>query len=96
MGDVIGLGRKWPNGAKIRELLEQKGLMRKNFAYLARISERTLRDIERRNHPVLATTITDIATALQTTPDEITFSAAEGTPDSSVSLLKLRAIRSKI
>jgi transcriptional regulator with XRE-family HTH domain len=91
MGDVIGLGRKRPNGAKIRELRKQKGLMQKDFAG---IPERTLREIERRNHPVLATTITDIATALQTTPDEITLSAAEGTPDSSVSLLKLRAIRS--
>jgi len=86
-----GLGRKQPDGRKIVDLRQRKGLMQKNLAHEAKISERLLRDIETKNHPVPATTITNIATALQTTPDEITlFSTPDGTPD----LLKLTAIRS--
>jgi transcriptional regulator with XRE-family HTH domain len=94
MGDVIGLGRKRPNGAKIAKLRKQGGLTQDELAERTGYSERLLRDIERRNHPVLATTITDIATALQTTPDEITLSSLDGTPTSSVPRLKLTAIRS--
>jgi transcriptional regulator with XRE-family HTH domain len=93
MGDVIGLGRKQPDGAKIVNLRKQKGLKQEDLANRGNISVRRLRDIERKNHPVPATTITAIATALETTPDEITLSTA-GTPDSSASLLKLTAIRS--
>jgi transcriptional regulator with XRE-family HTH domain len=90
---VIGLGRKQPDGAKILNLRKQKGLKQEALADQARLSVRLLRDIERSNHPVRSTTITAIATALQTTPDEITLST-DGTSDSSVSLLKLTAIRS--
>jgi transcriptional regulator with XRE-family HTH domain len=90
---VIGPGRKQPDGAKIVNLRKQKGLKQEDLAKRGNISVRTLRDIERSNHPVPATTITAIATALQTTPDEITLST-DGTPDLSVSLLKLTAIRS--
>jgi transcriptional regulator with XRE-family HTH domain len=92
---VSGLGRKQPNGAKIANLRKQLGVKQEDLAYRAdKISVRLLRDIERRNHPVAATTITAIATALQTTPDEITLSTPDGTPASSRSLLKLTAIRS--
>jgi transcriptional regulator with XRE-family HTH domain len=93
MGDVIGLGRRRPNGVKIANLRREKGLKQVEFAKKG-VSERLLRDIERHNHPVPATTITTIATALGTTADEITLSAHDATPDSSVSLLKLTAIRS--
>jgi transcriptional regulator with XRE-family HTH domain len=75
-------------------LRKEKGLKQEDFAKKGNISERLLREIERRNHPVPATTITNIATALQTTPDEITLSTPDGTPVSSVPLLKLTAIRS--
>jgi transcriptional regulator with XRE-family HTH domain len=92
--DVIGLGKKRPDGAKIVNLRKQKGMKQEDLANRANISVRLLRDIERSNHPVPATTITAIATALQTTPDEISLSTPDGTPDSSVSLLKLTAIRS--
>ena len=95
MGDVIGLGRKRPDGAKIVHLRKQKGMKQEALAEKAdKMSVRLLRDIERRNRPVLATTITAIATALQTTPDEIILSTPDGTPASSVPLLKLTAIRS--
>jgi transcriptional regulator with XRE-family HTH domain len=94
MDDVIGLGRKRPNGTKIVNLRKQKGLKQETLAKDGRISVRVLRDIERRNHPVSATTLTAIATALQTTSDEITLSPRDRAPDSSVPLLKLTAIRS--
>ena len=95
MGEVIGLGRKRPDGNKIVNLRKQKGLKQERLADEANISVRLLRDIEKSNHPVPATTLTAIATALQTTSDEITLSTpADGTPASSVSLLKLTAIRS--
>jgi transcriptional regulator with XRE-family HTH domain len=94
MGDVIGLGRKRPDGNKIVNLRKQKGLKQERLADEANISVRLLRDIEKSNHPVPATTITAIATALQTTPDEVTLSTPDGTPASSVPLLKLTAIRS--
>jgi transcriptional regulator with XRE-family HTH domain len=90
---VTGLGRKQPDGAKIVSLRKQKGMKQETLAREGRISERLLRDIEQRNHPVPATTITNIATALQVTPGEITLST-DRTSDSSVSLLKLMAIRS--
>ena len=94
MGDVIGLGRKRPNGKKIVELRNKHGQKQEALAKKVSISVRVLRDIERSNHPVPATTITAIATALETTPDEITLSTPDGTPASSVPLLKLTAIRS--
>lgn len=95
MGDVIGLGRKRPDGTKIANLRKQKGVKQEDLAYRAdRISVRLLREIERRNHPVLATTITAIATVLETTPDEITLSTPGRALPPSESLLKLTAIRS--
>ena len=54
------------------------------------MSERLLRDIERRNKPVSATYITAIATALGTTSDEITLSLPDETLNASASLLKLK------
>jgi transcriptional regulator with XRE-family HTH domain len=93
MGDVIAVGRKQPDGAKIVNLRKQKGLKQEDLANRANnISVRLLRDIERRNHPVPATTITAIATALQTTPDEITLSAPGRALAPTVPLLKLTAI----
>jgi transcriptional regulator with XRE-family HTH domain len=89
---MIGLGRKQPDGGKIVNLRKQKGLKQADLARKANVSERCLRDIERKNHPVPATTITAIATVLQTTPDEITLSTPDGTLDSSLSVLKLTAI----
>jgi transcriptional regulator with XRE-family HTH domain len=83
------LGRKRPDGRKIAELRKKKGI--KQFA-LAKgaCSERLLRDIENRNHPVAATTITDIATALGVTPGEITLTPADETPRNSGSILLLK------
>jgi transcriptional regulator with XRE-family HTH domain len=90
---VTRLGRKQPDGAKIAALRNQSGLKQADLATKAGLSERVLREVERRNHRIPATTLTAIATALQTTPDEITL-ATDGRPESSISLLKLRAIRS--
>ena len=95
MGNVIGLGRKRPDGKKIAELRMQQGLPQKTLAGKADgMSERLLRDIERRNKPVSATYITAIATALGTTSDEITLLLPDETLNASASLLKLRAVRS--
>jgi transcriptional regulator with XRE-family HTH domain len=90
---VIGLGKKQPDGAKIANLRKQKGLKQAALAKEVRISERLLRDIERKNQPIPATKITDIANVLKTTPDEITLSTPDGTPTSPVSVLKLTVIR---
>jgi transcriptional regulator with XRE-family HTH domain len=68
----VGNKRVRPNGKKIVSLREQKGLKQTVLAHEARISERFLRDIERKNKPVPATIITDIATALKVAPEEIT------------------------
>jgi transcriptional regulator with XRE-family HTH domain len=91
MDDLIGPGRKRPNGAKIRELRKQKGQMQKDFAG---IPERTLREIERRNHPVPATTITAIAAELKVNPSDITLPTPDASPTKAGSLLKLRVVRS--
>ena len=90
----MGIGRKQPNGKKIVELRQQKGLKQELLARDARISERLLRDIERRNKPVAATTITAIATLLGATAPEITLSMPDKTSEASGYLLKLRVVRS--
>jgi transcriptional regulator with XRE-family HTH domain len=90
----MAIGKKRPNGPKIVELRKQKELTQDALARRAGYSERLLRDIERNNHPVPATTITAIATALGTTPAEITLSTPDETPNASASLLKLRVVRS--
>lgn len=89
-----GNWKKQPNGKKIVELRQQKGLKQELLARDARISERLLRDIERRNKPVAATTITAIATLLGATAPEITLSMPDKTSEASGYLLKLRAVRS--
>src|SRR5262245_6130732 len=95
MGDVIAPGKKRPNGTKIATLRKEMGLKQETLAEKAnKMSVRLLRDIETRNRPVLATKITAIATALETTPDEITLSTRDGTQASSVPRLKLTAIQS--
>ncbi len=97
MGAVLDHGRRRPNGKKIMELRKQKGLKQRSFAEEANISERTLRDIERKNHPVPTTIITAIAAVLKVNPSDIT----QSSPSSLLaplgknqSLLKLKAIQS--
>jgi transcriptional regulator with XRE-family HTH domain len=95
MGEVIALGKKRPNGAKIVQLRKERGMKQEALAKAANeMSVRLLRDIEKLNRPVPVTTITAIATALRITPDEITLSTPDGTPASSVPRLKLTAVRS--
>jgi transcriptional regulator with XRE-family HTH domain len=77
MGEVIGLGRKRPHGSKIAELRKQKGLKQSDLADRVHISERTLREIERSNHPIPATTITAIATELKVSQDQIILSTTQ-------------------
>jgi transcriptional regulator with XRE-family HTH domain len=88
------MGKRQPDGKKIVQLREQKGMKQTELFEKARISERLLRDIERTNKPVSPTHITAIATALGTTSDEITLSTPDETSDALASLLKLRAVRS--
>jgi DNA-binding XRE family transcriptional regulator len=59
----MGIGKRQPDGKKIVKLREQKGLKQNVLARDAGVSERLLRDIERTNKPVPATTITAIAMA---------------------------------
>jgi transcriptional regulator with XRE-family HTH domain len=99
MGAETDYGRKRPNGPKIVELRKEKGLKQQALADDADISVRLLREIERNNHPVPATTITAIAAELKVNPGDITLSAPDAPPStagslSTESLLKLRAIRS--
>ena len=68
----MGIGKRQPDGKKIVKLREQNGLKQNVLARDARISERLLRDIERRSKPVPASTITAIATALKVPAEEIT------------------------
>jgi transcriptional regulator with XRE-family HTH domain len=77
MAEARSYGRKRPNGEKIAQLRREKGIKQADFAGRAKISERLLREIERRNHSVLSTTITSIAAALMVSPDNIVLS----TPD---------------
>jgi transcriptional regulator with XRE-family HTH domain len=93
MGKVIEPGKKRPNGRKIAELRKKREWRQKTLCHEARISERLLRNIELENHPVPATKLTDIATALGVTPNDITLPPPGGTPDTSANLLKLKAIR---
>ncbi len=95
MGAETDFGRKRPNGRKIMELRKEKGLNQEALARTAGYSVRLLRDIERKNHPVATTTITDLATALKVNPGDITLSTPDASPPSEAwSLLKLRAVRS--
>jgi transcriptional regulator with XRE-family HTH domain len=91
MGAETDYGRKQPNGRKIMELRKGKGLKQEDFAEDISISVRLLGDIERKNHPVPASTITAIAAKVKVNPSDITLS----TPDAKAgSLLKLRVVRS--
>jgi transcriptional regulator with XRE-family HTH domain len=92
----MGIRKDQPDGKKIKELRERREMKQKALADDAGISERLLRDIERRNKPVPASIITKIATLLGATAAEITLSTSDETEDASafVSLLKLRAVRS--
>ena len=88
----MGIGKKQPNGKKIVELREQKELKQNALARDARISEKLLRDIERRNKPVRATIITAIATVLGATAPEITLSMSDKASEALRFLLKLRVV----
>jgi transcriptional regulator with XRE-family HTH domain len=79
MGDLVESGRVEPNGAKIAELRKQNGMTQEDLAKKAGYSERLLRDIERKNHAVPVTTITEIATVLNVAPGEITRTPAGDT-----------------
>jgi transcriptional regulator with XRE-family HTH domain len=94
MGTEIDYGRKQPNGPKIVELRKGKGIKQEDLAGTAKISERLLRDIERKNHPVPASTITAIAAELKVNPSDITLSTPDASPTKARSLLKLRTVRS--
>jgi transcriptional regulator with XRE-family HTH domain len=96
MGAVLDFGRKRPNGKKIMELRKQNGLKQEVLAKGAEISVRSLRDIERKNHPVPGTTITAIASVLKVNPSDITqsSSSSQAALGKNQSLLKLKAIQS--
>jgi transcriptional regulator with XRE-family HTH domain len=89
----MGIRKRRPNGKKIVELRQQKGLKQNGLAREAGVSERLLRDIERTNKPVSATIITQIATVLGVTGPEITLSTPDETLNASASLLRLRPVR---
>jgi transcriptional regulator with XRE-family HTH domain len=92
VGEVIGLGRKRPDGNKIVELRKQRGLKQEVLAEKVSISVRLLRDIERKNHAVPSTTITAIATELKVTPDQIILRSQHDSQQ--YQMLKLKPIRS--
>jgi transcriptional regulator with XRE-family HTH domain len=94
MGEVIGLGRRRPDGTRIVTLRKQKGVKQEDLARKAGMSVRTLRDVERSNHPIPATTITAIATELKVSPDQITLANPDDLQDDQ--RLKLRAMRSAV
>jgi transcriptional regulator with XRE-family HTH domain len=71
MGRPIGL-KVQPDGAKILELRKRIGLKQETLANDAKVSLRLLRYIERENRPVHSRYITDIATVLKVSPDQIT------------------------
>jgi transcriptional regulator with XRE-family HTH domain len=58
------------------------------------ISERRLRDIEKKDHPVPATIITALAAELKVSLSEITLSIPDAPTSKTGPLLKLRAVRS--
>jgi transcriptional regulator with XRE-family HTH domain len=89
----MGIGKRQPDGKKIVKLREQNGLKQNVLARDARISERLLRDIERRSKPVPASTITAIATALKVPAEEITIETQEAS-EVRYQQLKLKAVRS--
>src|SRR6266404_2854305 len=60
-----------PDGAKIAELRNAKGLKQKALAESARISERSLREIEKRNHPLREHKLLELAKHLQTSIEDI-------------------------
>lgn len=96
MGEVIGLGRRRPDGGKVVKLRKRLGMKQEELAERAHVSVRHLREIERTNRSVPGTTITAIATVLKVSPDEITLPVSnETTPDEyDRTQLKLRAVRS--
>jgi transcriptional regulator with XRE-family HTH domain len=94
VGDVIGLGRKRPDGSKIVQLRKSRGLKQEALADLAGVSVRVLREVERRNHPLDTTTLTALATQLQVTADDIVLSDARLGSALDRYRLKLRAVRS--
>ena len=94
MGAETDYGRKRPNGRKIMELRKEKGLKQEAFVKDLPIKVRLLRDIERKNHPVPASTITAIAAKLKVNPSDITLSTPDASPTKAGSLLKLRVVRS--
>jgi transcriptional regulator with XRE-family HTH domain len=81
MRKAIGVGRRRPDGARIVAIRRQKGLKQEDLASRARMSVRTLRDVERSNHPIPATTITAIARELKVSSDEIILKTPEDSQD---------------
>ena len=100
----MGIGKRQPNGKKIVELRQQKEWKQNVLAREDAFSERHLREIERRNKPVPETLITEIATLLGATSDEITLPTSDETlnpsspllhtPAMAGPLLRLRTVRS--
>jgi transcriptional regulator with XRE-family HTH domain len=65
------MGRITPDGSKVLQFRQQRGLSQEALARDARISERLLRDIERRNRPVLEVMLRNLATALSRPLDDL-------------------------
>lgn len=61
---VISIGRVIPDGKAIARIRKDKELSQEALAQQAKISQRLLRDIERRNHPVRKHCLLNIATQL--------------------------------
>jgi transcriptional regulator with XRE-family HTH domain len=100
MGEVVGFGRRRPNGLKIVELRKGNGLKQEVLAQQTGISVRLLRDVERRNHPLDTATLTALATELKVTADDIILvegslpETVRTTPEYSPFRLKLKVVLS--
>ena len=88
----MGIGKRQPDGKKIRELREQKGL---NRALLPsrHVSRKTPSRYRTNIKPASSTSIADIAKALGATPAEIILSTSDETLTPSASQLKRRVVR---
>ncbi len=68
---VISIGRVVPDGEAIARIRQDKELSQEALAQQAKISQRLLRDIERRNHPIPKHRLLNIATQLGTPTERI-------------------------
>jgi transcriptional regulator with XRE-family HTH domain len=94
MGAERDYGKKRPNGRKIAALRKKGEITQASLADKLDISERRLREIEKKDHPVPATIITAIAAELKVSLSEITLSIPDAPTSKTGPLLKLRAVRS--